>query len=57
VVSFGTRDLPWVVDYVRNQESHHSSRTVQDRLERIEQDDDVENPVKTGCTTEKSRVV
>jgi putative transposase len=23
IVSFGTKDLPWVVDYVRNQRAHH----------------------------------
>ena len=36
VVSFGTKDLPWVVDYVRNQKRHHSGSSVHDRLERIE---------------------
>jgi len=36
VVSFGTRDLPWVIEYVRQQEQHHRDGTVQDRLERIE---------------------
>ena len=35
VVSFGTKDLPWVVDYVRNQEQHHAREATQDRLERI----------------------
>lgn len=37
VVSFGTRDLKWVVDYVRNQKVHHASGNIFDRLERIEQ--------------------
>ena len=36
VVSFGAKDLPWVLDYVRNQRDHHSNNTTQDRLERIE---------------------
>ena len=36
IVSFGKRDLPWVVDYVRNQKTHHQRGTVHDRLERIE---------------------
>ena len=36
VVSFGKRDLPWVIEYVRNQAAHHKSGTVHDRLERIE---------------------
>ena len=40
VVSFGTRDLPWVLAYVRNQKEHHARGTTQDRLERIHFDDD-----------------
>ncbi len=42
VVSFGTKDLPWVVAYIRNHESHHSAGTAQNRLERIArlEDDD-----------------
>lgn len=39
VVSFGTRDLAWVVDYVRNQREHHARGAVQERLERITQED------------------
>ena len=35
VVSFGTRDLPWVVEYVRNQRDRHARADVADRLERI----------------------
>ena len=35
VVSFGTRDLEWVKDYVRNQKEHHARGRVQNRLERI----------------------
>ena len=35
VVSFGKRDLPWVVDYVRRQREHHAAGRVEDRLERI----------------------
>lgn len=35
VVSFGERDLPWVVDYIRNQREHHGAGRVEDRLERI----------------------
>ena len=27
VVSFGTRDLPWVIEYVRNQREHHARGT------------------------------
>ena len=37
VVSFGKRDLPWVVRYVRGQRKHHAAGRVEDRLERITQ--------------------
>jgi len=40
VVSFGTKDLPWVVAYIQKQKSHHAGDTVQDRLERITQIED-----------------
>jgi len=36
VVSFGTRDLPWVFDYVRNQRRHHAEGRTFERLERVE---------------------
>jgi putative transposase len=39
VVSFGTRDLPWVVEYIRNQREHHARGTVHERLERIDQEE------------------
>jgi REP element-mobilizing transposase RayT len=35
IVSFGTKDLPWVVEYIRNQKAHHANGTIVDRLERI----------------------
>jgi putative transposase len=35
VVSFGTRDLEWVNEYIRNQREHHARGTIHDRLERI----------------------
>ncbi len=35
VVSFGTGDLGWVKEYVRNQREHHAQGRVFDRLERI----------------------
>ena len=38
VVSFGTKDLPWVTEYVRNQKQHHARGTSQERLERIEKE-------------------
>ena len=40
VVSFGTRDLPWVLEYVRNQREHHANGTTHDRLERVESADE-----------------
>jgi putative transposase len=39
VVSFGTRDLEWVKEYIRNQRDHHARGTAQDRLERITQEE------------------
>jgi putative transposase len=35
IVSFGTKDLEWVVAYIRNQKEHHKRGTTQERLERI----------------------
>lgn len=34
VVSFGTRDLPWVIKYVKNQKEHHAKKTTKSRLEK-----------------------
>ena len=36
VVSFGARDLDWVVEYVRNQKERHARGDVFERLERTE---------------------
>ncbi len=47
VVSFGTKDLPWVVQYIKNQKEHHARGTVQERLERIDRVEE-EKPVETG---------
>ena len=33
IVSFGTKDLDWIVDYVQNQKMHHSKGRVFGRLE------------------------
>src|SRR5215831_12630593 len=35
VVSFGTKDLTWVLAYIRNQKEHHAKGTIYERLERI----------------------
>ena len=40
VVSFGTKDLEWVINYIRNQKEHHRKGTTVERLERITHDDD-----------------
>lgn len=40
LVSFGKKDLPWVVAYIRNQREHHSRGTIVDRLERITHEED-----------------
>lgn len=48
VVSFGTKDLPWVVNYIRNQKQHHARGTTHERLEKIEGPSQSEKPVKNG---------
>ena len=40
VVSFGTKDLPWVVEYVRGQREHHAGGKTHERLERTEIEDE-----------------
>jgi len=35
VLSFGTKSLPWVREYIRNQKTHHDRDTCEQRLERI----------------------
>jgi len=39
VVSFGTKDLKWVVDYVKNQKEHHARGTTIERLEQCDDED------------------
>jgi len=39
VVSFGKRNLPWVLDYIARQKDHHARSKVVDRLERADVDD------------------
>ena len=39
VVTFGSKDLEWVKEYVRNQRQHHAQGTVSERLERITSED------------------
>ena len=35
IVSFGKKDLKWVIEYIRNQRDRHARGAVHDRLERI----------------------
>ncbi len=39
IVTFGMKDLPWVMNYVRNQKEHHLKGTVFERLERVDEAD------------------
>ena len=48
VVSFGTRALEWVCDYIRRQKEHHAKGTVQDRLEQISGEGGGSPPVAVG---------
>lgn len=52
VVSFGKRDLPWVVDYIRRQREHHAAGRAEDRLERITQ---IEVPSPEGSPAQEAR--
>ncbi|MHB0956716.1 MAG: IS200/IS605 family transposase [Pirellulaceae bacterium] len=38
VVSFGKRQLNWVLEYIANQKEHHARRTIHERLERVTMD-------------------
>jgi REP element-mobilizing transposase RayT len=40
VVSFGEKQLPWVVEYVKTQKEHHAERTAVGKLEEITVDSD-----------------
>jgi len=46
VVSFGTKDLPWVVNYVRNQRERHARGRASERLERTAPPED--KPAEAG---------
>lgn len=39
IVSFGTKDLKWVVKYIQNQKEHHKTGKVFKRLESVERED------------------
>jgi putative transposase len=36
VVSFGTRDLQWVINYIQHQKEHHAKGDIYERLEKTE---------------------
>ncbi len=40
ILSFGTKDLKWVVNYVLNQKEHHKKGTTHERLEKITNDEE-----------------
>ena len=40
IVSFGTKDLEWVKQYIRNQKQHHASGSTVDHLEWMAQNHD-----------------
>ena len=39
IVTFGTKDLQFVIDYINNQKEHHKKGTIYDRLEKFSGDD------------------
>ncbi len=40
IVSFDTKDLQWVIDYILNQKEHHKKGTTHERLEKILDDEE-----------------
>jgi len=38
IVTFGTKDLKWVIEYIRNQKEHHRKSTIFERLEKYSLD-------------------
>lgn len=40
IVTFGTKDLKWVVEYIENQKEHHKRGTIHERLEKHFGEDD-----------------
>jgi len=52
VVAFGSKDLPWVADYVRDQRRHHAEGRLFERLERT---DPLEEPADQGPPPDEAR--
>lgn len=40
IVTFGTKDLKWIVEYINNQKEHHKRGTIHERLEKHSDDYD-----------------
>ncbi len=40
IVSFGTKDLQWVINYILNQKEHHKKGATYERLEKITNDEE-----------------
>ena len=38
ILTFGTKDLKWVIEYIQNQKEHHGRGTIHERLERFSDD-------------------
>ena len=53
VVSFGSKDLPWVIDYIRNQTEHHATGKTHGRLERIDAAAQTQTAQADGCKAAK----
>ncbi len=49
VVSFGKRNLPWVIRYIANQKEHHARGTQSERLERFCEYDEGEGYDQREC--------
>jgi putative transposase len=50
-VSFGRKNLPWIIDYIDHQREHHAAGRVYARLESCEPDD--REPTGSGPAPEK----
>lgn len=48
VVSFGQKNLPWVLDYIANQKEHHAKGRAQERLERHTDFDEGDPPERSS---------
>jgi putative transposase len=49
IVSFGTKDLTWVVEYIKNQKEHHRKGSIYERLEKYTADDErIANAARKG---------